>query len=113
MNVPELVTDLRQRGVHLWADGEQLRFRAPQGVLTAELRKKLVANKPAVLEYLGQDQAVINVSADAAAAHDPFPLTPVQQAYLIGRDPTYPFGGVACASYLEISYDGADPGGVE
>lgn len=113
MNVPELVTDLRQRGVHLWADGEQLRFRAPQGVLTAELREQLVANKPAVLEYLAEDQAVISVSADAAAAHDPFPLTPVQQAYLIGRDPTYPFGGVACASYLEISYEGTEPATVE
>src|SRR5690606_40803188 len=69
--------------------------------------------KPAVLEYLAQDQAVISVSADTAAAHDPFPLTPVQQAYLIGRDATYPFGGVACASYLEISYDGAEPGSLE
>ncbi|WP_280463060.1 non-ribosomal peptide synthetase [Nocardia carnea] len=113
MNVPELVIDLRQRGVHLWADAGQLRFRAPRGVLTAAHREQLVANKPAVLEYLAQDQAVISVSADTAAAHDPFPLTPVQQAYLIGRDATYPFGGVACASYLEISYDGAEPGSLE
>ncbi|MGY1934118.1 AMP-binding protein [Nocardia gipuzkoensis] len=113
MNVSDLVTDLRQRGVHLWADGDQLRFRAPQGVLTAEDREQLVANKPAVLEHLARDQAVISVAADPAAAHDPFPLTPVQQAYLIGRDPTYPFGGVACASYLEVRYDGVEPESVE
>lgn len=109
MNVPDLVTDLRQRGVHLWVDGAQLRFRAPQGVLTTEHRDQLVAHKPAVLEYLSQDQSVIDVSADPAAAHEPFPLTPVQSAYLIGRDPTYPFGGVACAAYLEIDYAGTDP----
>ncbi|WP_280255890.1 non-ribosomal peptide synthetase [Nocardia wallacei] len=109
MNVSDLVTDLRQRGVHLWVDGAQLRFRAPQGVLTAEHRDQLVAHKPAVLEYLAQDQSVIEVSADPAAAHEPFPLTPVQSAYLIGRDPTYPFGGVACAAYLEIEYAGVDP----
>lgn len=113
MNIPDLVTDLQQRGVHLWADGDQLRFRAPQGVLTAEHREQLVASKPAVLEYLARDQATISVSADSAAAHEPFPLTPVQQAYLIGRDPTYPFGGVACAAYLEISYDAAEPETVE
>ncbi|MEV3963358.1 amino acid adenylation domain-containing protein [Nocardia sp. NPDC050193] len=113
MNVPELVTDLRQRGVHLWADGGQLRFRAPQGVLTAEDREQLVANKPAVLAHLAEDQAAISVSADPAAAHEPFLLTPVQQAYLIGRDPTYPFGGVACASYLEVRYDGVEPESVE
>ncbi|MFI1460558.1 non-ribosomal peptide synthetase [Nocardia carnea] len=113
MNVSDLVNELRQRGVQLWADGEQLRFRAPQGVLTAEHREQLVVNKPAVLEFLARDQAMISVSADSAAAHEPFPLTPVQQAYLIGRDPTYPFGGVACASYLEISYAGVEPGSVE
>lgn len=113
MNVPDLLTDLRQRGVHLWADGDQLRFRAPQGVLTAEDREQLVANKPAVLDHLARDQATISVSADPAAAHEPFPLTPVQQAYLIGRDPTYPFGGVACASYLEVRYNGVEPDSVE
>ncbi|MEV5650917.1 amino acid adenylation domain-containing protein [Nocardia sp. NPDC052254] len=113
MNIPDLVTDLRQRGVHLWADGEQVRFRAPQGVVTAQLREQLTAHKPALLEYLAQDQAAIGICADPAAAHDAFPLTPVQQAYLIGRDPTYPLGGVACTGYLEISYDGVDPGSVD
>ncbi|MGK8507002.1 amino acid adenylation domain-containing protein [Nocardia asiatica] len=113
MNVTALVTDLRQRGVHLWVDGEQLRFRAPQGVLTAEDREQLVAHKPAVLEFLGQDQASFEIATDPAAAHEPFPLTPVQSAYLIGRDPTYPFGGVACASYLEIAYEEVEPDRLE
>ncbi|WP_309138992.1 non-ribosomal peptide synthetase [Nocardia cyriacigeorgica] len=113
MNIPDLVTDLRQRGVHLWADDDQLRFRAPQGVLTAGDREHLVAHKPAVLAYLAEDQATLTVTADPAAAHEPFPLTPVQQAYLVGRDPTYPFGGVACANYLEIHYDAVEPDSVE
>ncbi|WP_324194345.1 non-ribosomal peptide synthetase [Nocardia blacklockiae] len=113
MNVPDLVTDLRQRGVHLWADGDQLRFRAPRGALTADDRERLVAHKPAVLAHLADDQATFTVTADPAAAYDPFPLTPVQQAYLVGRDPTYPFGGVACASYLEIRYDDIEPASVE
>ncbi|WP_245650502.1 non-ribosomal peptide synthetase [Nocardia harenae] len=113
MNVLDLVTDLRQRGVQLWADGDQLRFRAPQGALTADDRERLVAQKPALLEHLAQEQAEISITADPAAAHDPFPLTPVQQAYLIGRDPTYPFGGVACASYLEVRYDAAEPESIE
>lgn len=109
MNVADLVTDLRQRGVHLWADGEQVRFRAPRGVLTAEHREQLTAHKPAVLEYLSRDQLALEVSADTVNAHEPFPLTPVQSAYLIGRDATYPFGGVACTSYLEIAYDDVEP----
>ena len=39
-------------GVRLWVEGEHLRFKAPQGVLTPELKAALSANKPALLEIL-------------------------------------------------------------
>ena len=109
MNVTELITDLQQRGVHLWVDGDQLRFRAPRGVLTAERREQLAAHKPAVIEHLARDHAAIRVSADPAAAHEPFPLTQVQSSYLVGRNRAYDFGGVACTSYLEVAYADVEP----
>ena len=52
MNTADLVTDLSQLGVRLWLDGEQLRFRAPQGVLTPELKAQLVRHKGPLLEFL-------------------------------------------------------------
>ncbi|MFG2292837.1 amino acid adenylation domain-containing protein [Streptomyces sp. NPDC048603] len=39
----------------------------------------------------------------------PFPLTPVQQAYLIGRAGDQPLGGVSCHAYLEFDVEQADP----
>lgn len=39
----------------------------------------------------------------------PFPLTPVQQAYWIGRHQALHLGGVAAHAYLEIRYTDLDP----
>ena len=36
---------LRELGVRLWADGASLRFRAPLGVMTAELKAEVAAHK--------------------------------------------------------------------
>ncbi|HEX4953893.1 MAG TPA: amino acid adenylation domain-containing protein [Thermoanaerobaculia bacterium] len=42
------------------------------------------------------------------AAHEPFPLTDVQQAYWIGRRPDLDLGGVAAHLYLELEADDLD-----
>ncbi|AGP53597.1 non-ribosomal peptide synthetase [Streptomyces rapamycinicus] len=53
-------------------------------------------------------------SAPASApGRDPFPLTPVQQAYWIGRGDDRPLGGVGCHAYLEIDSLDIDPDRLE
>ncbi|MET9763700.1 amino acid adenylation domain-containing protein [Streptomyces sp. NPDC006372] len=52
--------------------------------------------------------------SDAEAEHEvradqPAPLTPVQQAYLIGRADDQPLGGVSCHAYLEFDGQQVDP----
>ncbi|HZF89885.1 non-ribosomal peptide synthetase [Streptomyces sp.] len=42
-------------------------------------------------------------------ADRPFPLTAVQQAYLIGRADDQPLGGVSCHAYLEFDAERVDP----
>ncbi len=46
--------------------------------------------------------------ADPAAAHEPFPLTPVQEAYWLGRQSLVELGEVACHSYVEFRLHALD-----
>ena len=48
----EILDELRQRGVILEPNGDTLRYRAPKGVLTVELREALAANKKELLAIL-------------------------------------------------------------
>jgi hypothetical protein len=48
----EVLTTAQRAGIRLFAEGDQLRYRAPKGVLTPELRHALVAHKAALLAVL-------------------------------------------------------------
>ena len=48
------------------------------------------------------------VGSDRAARHDPFPLTDVQQAYWLGRNPVFELGDVGAMFYLELDFDDFD-----
>ncbi|MFB7241916.1 amino acid adenylation domain-containing protein [Streptomyces populi] len=48
------------------------------------------------------------VPADPARRHEPFPLTDVQRAYWLGRDPDFALGGVASYWYWEFESDRVD-----
>ncbi|WP_406143468.1 amino acid adenylation domain-containing protein [Streptomyces sp. NBC_01012] len=106
MTATELLARCTDEGVHLWAQDGQLRFRAPQGRLTDELRAALRTHKEAILRHLEADRAVLR--SDEAGRHDPFPLTDIQAAYLIGRTDAYAYGGVGCHAYVELEYGELD-----
>ncbi|MCU0490000.1 MAG: amino acid adenylation domain-containing protein [Chloroflexaceae bacterium] len=69
MTTIELLAQLRERGVKLWVEGERLRFQAPKGALSAELRDALVEQKAAVIAFLYE--------AAAATQAAPAPIAPV------------------------------------
>ncbi len=48
----KLLAELQQRGIHLEAVGTTLRYRAPEGALTPDLRAELKAHKAEVLAVL-------------------------------------------------------------
>ncbi len=71
MKGPELLTLLSGLNVQLWVEGDQLRYRAPKEVLTAELRDLLQKNKKEVTELLVQK------ARETVSSH---PLSYVQRA---------------------------------
>lgn len=108
-----LVDELHSAGVELWTEDEDIRFRAPQGVLTEARRTALRAHKAAVVALLREESRAGDVTPDPEAAGEPFPLTDVQSAYLLGRRDSFAYGGVACHGYLEVGYPSADPAALE
>ena len=111
--ISSLITDLRKAGVQLWEEDGQLRYRAPKGVVTPEQLDALRAGKAAMVELLRAEAVPDVLTPDPAARHEPFPLTDVQSAYLLGRGDVFGFGGVACHVYLEVNYPDLDPDRLE
>jgi len=54
----EFLSYLRRCNVKVWVEGEQLRYGAPKGALTAELRSELVARKGELIAFLRESRAV-------------------------------------------------------
>ena len=102
MSAAELIDQARRLGVQLWVDGENLRFRAPQGVLRADLKAQLAAAKADVIAELTRESELLRAPQDR---FEPFPLTDVQAAYSVGRTSAFRWGGVGCHGYAEFAVD--------
>ncbi len=72
VTVADLVDTLADQGVELWSEGSRLRFRAPQGTLTDELRSALSGQKEAILDLL---------RTRGSQTYRAFPLSYEQQAF--------------------------------
>jgi amino acid adenylation domain-containing protein len=113
-NVDELIALLAEKGVQLWADGDQLRVRAPKGVLNAELPDLLARHKQDLLRKLQEraseavDASLPLLTPKPEQRHEPFPLNDIQQAYWVGRSGAVELGNVTAHAYLEIDGRGVD-----
>jgi pyochelin synthetase len=103
----ELIAELEGQGVRIWAEDGSLRYRAPKGVMTQDRLEELREHKEALLEQVSNGPAAA-FAADPAARFDPFPLTDVQSAYLLGRRDVFAYGGVACHGYGELAFANLD-----
>ncbi|GAK56424.1 non-ribosomal peptide synthase [Candidatus Vecturithrix granuli] len=54
----ELLAYLQQRDIQLWAEGQKLRYNAPKGALTSEIRNELKEHKADLLTFLQQTRPV-------------------------------------------------------
>ncbi|MHC5831512.1 MAG: TubC N-terminal docking domain-related protein, partial [Nostoc sp.] len=56
----ELLSELRQRDVKLWLEGERLRYRAAKDSLTPELLTELKTQKAEIINFLRQITTAAN-----------------------------------------------------
>ncbi len=111
ISVRQLMSELEKSGIRLWEEAGQLRFRAPKGVMTEERITALRAEKESILAVLRANEPT--VTPDPANRYEPFPLTDVQAAYLLGRHDSFGYGCVSCHIYLELEYPALDPARLE
>ncbi len=81
----EFLSRLRSLGLTLWADGDRLRYSAPEGALTATLRDELIARKVDVLAILREARLIARsatprmVRNERDADSEPVPLSYAQE----------------------------------
>jgi len=100
-NAAEIISDAARQGVKLWVEDGKLRFRTEHGKLPDELRAAIKANRSQIMDEL-EHGGSSSFQAHPEDAHQPFPLTDVQSAYLLGRRDSVSGGGVSCHAYFEI-----------
>lgn len=107
MNLNKLIVELSQKGVQIGAEENQLRIRAPKGILTPELQNLLSESKEELLKLLNQNVNEITkfsskiIQANPKEKYQPFPLTDLQQGYWVGRSGLLELSVGSCY-YLEI-----------
>lgn len=95
--VIELYNRCKDADIVLWPENGKLRFKAPQGALTAELKEELAKEKEALLAYLNQKSTITGQD-----------LTPLQMAYVLGRQNQYVLGDITAHYYVEYETDAID-----
>jgi amino acid adenylation domain-containing protein len=78
MNLVEFLTHLRSLDIHLYAQDGRLKYNAPGGVLTPELRQELVNRKAEILAYLESIQEALP-AIHRLPREDPFLASYAQQ----------------------------------
>src|SRR6266849_10357243 len=109
----DLITSLSQKGITLWAEGAQLRIRAPKGVLTPDVRELITQHKAELLRMVERESGAetIDVSLPRIRPrpedrHKPFPLNDIQQAYWVGRTGGVELGNITTHAYMEFDGSG-------
>src|ERR1700753_2451473 len=81
MTVQNLLIELRRIGVQIWPEGDQLRYRAPKGVLSAERLQQIKKFRAEIFQFYNKPLANSPVRAPIEQVERPtqLPLSAAQQ----------------------------------
>jgi len=86
MTVAKLLSDLEQLNVDLWLEAGQLRFRAPSGAMSEDVRKKLSRHRAEIVRIY-QEATRLAAGSSTQFSDEDLPLTPHQAWYVSTFDP--------------------------
>lgn len=104
LDVEKLYQTCRMRGVNLKRTDSSLKFTAPAGAMTDELKAQLKQHKAELMDYLLE----IEAHPEGNGRYMPFMLTPIQQSYVTGRSYDFELGGFGTHYFIEITCDNLD-----
>ncbi|MEZ4732265.1 MAG: condensation domain-containing protein [Caldilineaceae bacterium] len=112
VNLERWLQLLLQQGVELWVEEGKLRIRAPQGVLTPDLRRELTERKAELVARLQRSTQenmlpLPLLTPAPEMLHDPFPLTDIQFAYWVGQTSQQELS-TGYHAYTEFAYKSLD-----
>lgn len=62
--IEEFLSHLCSLDIKIWVEGENLRCNAPKGKLTADLQAKIVEQKAAIIDFIGQKKGLMSTGID-------------------------------------------------
>lgn len=106
MIIRMLLKNLKLKGINIWVEEGKLKYKAPIGTMTDDIKALILENKTILLDALNPDKKM-NLDAmivDINHQDEPFSLTPIQTAYLLGRNTSFELGGVGAHYYCELLF---------
>lgn len=108
----QLLEDVEKRGARFWEEEGNLRYSASKGVMTQEVLSQMSANKAELISLLRDRAAgssgLPRLVPDPEHRYEPFALTDLQSAYLVGRDASFELGNISCHAYVEMEKEDVD-----
>ena len=106
--ITELLERCRSNGMKIWTEGGKLRYKSGEEFLKSGILSELKENKAEIIAYLENERKEPSMVTDPEGRFQPFLLSDVQSAYVLGRNENFSYGGVACHNYMELEYDRLD-----
>jgi pyochelin synthetase len=113
LKTTDFIDTLSKKGITLWKDNNNLRYRAPKGVMTEAILAQLRNKKYDILALVKEKEPDAGSSSftlvpDLQNIHEPFPLTDIQQAYWMGRKSDFVLGNISTNNYIELEKENLD-----
>lgn len=80
MSTVDLLGELQRRRIQIWSEGGKLKYEAPRGAVTPELRERLRAHKHEILESLAAARRKAPLPIPRADRSQPLPLSYSQRS---------------------------------